>query len=264
MEVIGVGKSKQIFQVFPEHQHGYWEIMLNLQGSGTICIGGTNYAFQPGDITVIPPNTAHKKESKQGFTDLCMFIKDFRQIGKTGLQHFRDDEAGSVRTVMEMAYRYSSSGIRYEQAAVNVMGDLVYQLLACYYKRSNNWDLRLEGMIEVMERNIPDPHFDLADAINRSGYCKTYFRRMFKAELGKPPAQYFNHLRINHAKSLLQQYGSSRTVKDIAAASGFTDPLYFSRIFKQIEGVSPKAYLEQSQNKDLSPIFMDTPREFVD
>lgn len=265
MEVIEVGKSRQRYYSFPEHQHGYWEILLNTHGHGDMFIDGRHYPFRPGDIYVLPPYTAHKKVSAEGFRDISMFIKNFRAIGRSSLKHFCDDAAGSVGQIMEMAYRFTRNDNRYEQAAVNVMGDLIYEILVSYYNRSPQVDIRVEGIVELMYDHLADTGFDLEAAIDESGYSKSYFRKLFKNTFGEPPLAYFNHLRVDHARSLIQQFGGSRAIKDIAAASGFADPLYFSRIFRRYAGVSPKEYAKQvtAKAKDMAPIIMDTPKELL-
>ncbi|MEI6350411.1 MAG: AraC family transcriptional regulator [Verrucomicrobiota bacterium] len=61
------------------------------------------------------------------------------------------------------------------------------------------------------------------------------FRRLFQEATGLAPHQYLLNLRLNHAKRLL----GTLPVAEVAARVGFTDPLYFSRIFKRKVGVAP-------------------------
>ena len=49
MEVIKIGKSKQLYTEFPNHQHGYWEVLLNLKGSGQMSIGSEVWPFEAED-----------------------------------------------------------------------------------------------------------------------------------------------------------------------------------------------------------------------
>ena len=262
MEVIEIGKSKQLYTEFPNHQHGYWEVLLNLKGSGQMYIGSEVWPFEVGDIFVIPPLTLHKKTSEEGFLDISMFIRDFRPVGGMGIQHFKDDAYGSVRKTMEMAYFFSQSETEYDRSAINVTGDLVYQLLAGFYSKQHKRDLRMETILEVMDKNISNPAFDISEAIEATGCCKGYFRKMFKQQYGQSPVKYFNQKRIEKAQSMIQQYGDSRSVKDIALACGFEDALYFSRVFKQYVGIRPSDYQKQCQQKDVQPIIMDTPPEY--
>ena len=54
-------------------------------------------------------------------------------------------------------------------------------------------------------------------------------------------SSYLNSLRIKRAKSLMDKKESS--ISDIAAACGFNDPLYFSKVFRKSEGISPREYI---------------------
>ncbi len=271
MEIISIGQSKKAFDHFPEHQHGYWEILLNVSGSGTFYAGSEDYHFKPGTIAVIPPYTPHSKESEDGFTDRSLFLKNFRNIGRPGVKVFQDDSEENVKKIFDMAQYF------YEQKAdetdnitpsiLNALGDLLYQVLVSYYNQSRKKDIRLEGAIELMHKNLSDPNFSLSEAVRSSGYSMGYFRKIFKEMTGQSPVAYFHTLRITHAKSLFQQYGPSRTIKDIAYQCGFEDPLYFSRVFKQLEGISPQQYLSgmslNLSDEDIHLIALDTPEELL-
>ena len=50
---------------------------------------------------------------------------------------------------------------------------------------------------------------------------------------------------MERARTLLRE--SLGTVTDIAAESGFADPNYFTKAFRQRHGVSPLKYREQSR-----------------
>ena len=56
------------------------------------------------------------------------------------------------------------------------------------------------------------------------------------------PLQYLTRLRIQKAKELLQYLDQIGTVAELV---GYSDPLYFSRIFKSRTGVSPTEYRKQ-------------------
>ncbi|MCA9974384.1 MAG: DNA-binding response regulator, partial [Anaerolineales bacterium] len=72
------------------------------------------------------------------------------------------------------------------------------------------------------------------------GMSEDYFSRTFNKELGISPWDYLNRYRVAQAKSLLQT--TSDSVQKIAHRVGFTDPAYFSRVFRKIVGQSPSAY----------------------
>jgi len=47
-------------------------------------------------------------------------------------------------------------------------------------------------------------------------------------------------MKIQHACSQLDN--SDIAIKDIASGLGYSDPYYFSRLFKKLVGISPKQY----------------------
>ena len=254
MEVAYIGKSTEIYTEFPEHHHGYWEIIYHQTGSGIFTANGIQYPFEPGDITIIPPGMIHKKESKYGFSDFCIFIKDFRPVGSSAFRILHDDEDQTVYQIMKLAKHYSNLDNVYEHAILNTLGDTLYHVLVYLYSNHETLDMRLNGIIDEMKNHINDSDFDLSSAIKDSGYCEGYFRKIFKEFTGQSPVNYMQQLRIDYAKSLLNQYGSSRSIKEIARCCGFNDQLYFSRVFKKLTGVSPKEYVQNQSYFDLDLI----------
>ncbi len=80
----------------------------------------------------------------------------------------------------------------------------------------------------------------LEDAAREARLSPYYFSRAFKLHTGYSFVDYLNSVRVAHAKRLLR--GSSMSVKEIAAAVGFSDPNYFSRVFKQHVHLTPTQF----------------------
>ena len=74
-----------------------------------------------------------------------------------------------------------------------------------------------------------------------------YLSRIFHEEMGTTLSTYLNHVRVTKAKAFLR-HGDLRLI-DIAAAVGFEDPSYFTKVFKRITGVNPLAYRTQTKEK---------------
>ena len=66
------------------------------------------------------------------------------------------------------------------------------------------------------------------------------FIHKFKDSTGMTPIEYLTRIRINEAKYLLAN--SPYNIAEISNIVGYNDPLYFSRVFKKMIGVSPKRY----------------------
>jgi AraC family transcriptional regulator of arabinose operon len=77
----------------------------------------------------------------------------------------------------------------------------------------------------------------LAATANLSKY---HFSTRYKKLTGYSPIKHFLNMKMEHACHLLDS--SDLTVQAIAAAVGYEDPLYFSRLFSKTIGLSPRAY----------------------
>ncbi|MGG6309315.1 response regulator transcription factor [Paenibacillus macerans] len=74
-----------------------------------------------------------------------------------------------------------------------------------------------------------------------------YLSAMFAKEVGSHFSAYLKHIRISHAKKLLQT--TEFKMFEIAKLAGYPDPKYFSRVFKEVTGLSPAEY-QRMLNKD--------------
>ncbi|MEO0708429.1 MAG: helix-turn-helix transcriptional regulator, partial [Cyanobacteria bacterium J06649_5] len=67
-----------------------------------------------------------------------------------------------------------------------------------------------------------------------------HFSRLFKQSLGISPYQYLLQQRVECAKQLLKN--TDRLITDIAFTCGFNSHSHLSKQFKQLTGMTPKAY----------------------
>ena len=69
---------------------------------------------------------------------------------------------------------------------------------------------------------------------------KFYLTKIFKEVYGTTVNGYVIARRITRAKQLLRF--SELSVEEVGEAVGMPEPDYFSRVFKKIEGISPREY----------------------
>jgi AraC-like DNA-binding protein len=67
--------------------------------------------------------------------------------------------------------------------------------------------------------------------------------RVFKNVFGKTVTAEIHESKINAARRLL--FDPSMNVNEIATACGFSDTIYFRRIFRKITGFRPLSYRKQ-------------------
>jgi transcriptional regulator GlxA family with amidase domain len=86
----------------------------------------------------------------------------------------------------------------------------------------------------------PDAALDVPALARRAGMSGRNFARVFRAEVGMPPAAYVERVRVETARRLLET--SDRSIEDVAAAAGFGTPESLRRAFARRVGVSPREY----------------------
>ncbi|MCW1922452.1 AraC family transcriptional regulator [Luteolibacter arcticus] len=89
-------------------------------------------------------------------------------------------------------------------------------------------------------RLLSRPEADAAQAAHDLGMNYETFRRKFKAHAGVAPHRYHRHQLVNVAARMLDS--TDLKSAEIARTLGFSDEAYFSRVFKQVTGRSPRQY----------------------
>lgn len=80
----------------------------------------------------------------------------------------------------------------------------------------------------------------LSDAL---GLAPKYAGALFKREKGITPIEYLTWLRMEKAKAMMRS-SPVPLLKQVALEIGYTDPFYFSRVFKKYIGQSPSDYMQ--------------------
>ena len=98
---------------------------------------------------------------------------------------------------------------------------------------------KIERSIAYMTQHL-NQSVRVAEFAAQANVSLSHFFALFKRRNGSAPMDYFTQLRMQHACRLLN--GTSASVKEVAAAMGYNDPFYFSRVFKSVNRVAPSRY----------------------
>lgn len=91
----------------------------------------------------------------------------------------------------------------------------------------------------IIHENISQ-EISLEELARRVEISPFYFSKLFKEETGENFIDYITMARMQTAKDLLRDHTLS--IKEISASSGYSDPNYFSKLFKKIMGLTPTEY----------------------
>ncbi len=103
----------------------------------------------------------------------------------------------------------------------------------------------IEKVRAYIDKRIDDDTLAIPDIAAEVGMSRAAFYSHFKQLTDITPQDYLTHYRIEHAKQLLSQ--GEFTISECAYKCGFSDPKYFSRVFKKAEGMSPSAFIEKTR-----------------
>ena len=92
----------------------------------------------------------------------------------------------------------------------------------------------------MWNENIQNSEFRIDDLAEAMSMSRTVFYRKVKSLMGVSPVDFVKTMRIKRAVQLLEQ--DELTVSEVGYMSGFTTPQYFSRVFKEAMGCTPKEY----------------------
>jgi transcriptional regulator GlxA family with amidase domain len=99
--------------------------------------------------------------------------------------------------------------------------------------------LRIEKTVQYMNQHLDKP-LQASELAAIANISLSHFFALFKQRMGCSPMDYFTRLRMRRACDLLES--TSARIKEIAAALGYDDPFYFSRVFKSLSAVAPLHY----------------------
>lgn len=232
-------KQSSLQKKYIQHSHGTWEIVCQLEGEVRTQVNDKVFVLSPHDIMLIPPNTPHRGSSEESFRDLSLLANgmDFGEF------KIIKDYRGDISNLMSMICRiYTEQEGNYGpliESLTQALRQMIHHEIGV-----SGGSPAVEGLKKEIYENLSNGEFDLAQAVEKTGFDKDYFRRCFKKETGKTPTQYLIDLRITHAKQLLAD-SKLFSISSIADSCGFLDSFYFSTCFKKHVGISPVSYRKE-------------------
>ena len=221
-----------------------------VSGSGTLRCNQQEYAIQAGMLFIIFPSQVASYQADE--TDPWQYTwvgfngTDARRLVKlTGLSKDApvwqcedpDETYALLRSIADASDNTSA-------ADAEMVGRL-YLFLAHLIKRrpqhqtDDTHQAYVANALRYIQYNYAN-NIGVADIARYVGISRSQLYRAFLQQFGISPHAYLQTYRINEACSLLRDPNYS--VAEVAGSVGFNDPLYFSRVFKSIKGVTPSDY----------------------
>lgn len=101
----------------------------------------------------------------------------------------------------------------------------------------------LRNLVAWLGRNLAQS-FSVDEMASRVALSESHLRRVFRAEYGIGPSQYFQEMKIREARRLLRE--SALPIKAISSQLGFNDLAHFYRSFKKHTDMPPADYRDRN------------------
>ncbi len=103
----------------------------------------------------------------------------------------------------------------------------------------------LRDAIKIVEDNLGNFDFSHEQLIDKMNTSKSTLYRKIKSLTGLAPSDFVRNIRLKHACLMLKN--DTGNISDIAYATGFNDPKYFSTCFKAEFGLSPREFAKKKK-----------------
>jgi two-component system response regulator YesN len=162
---------------------------------------------------------------------------DFLSIGKAIREKYRlHDQTSLSENKFDYAVFYDLPFISDVELYIR---SLFLDILAGKQGGEISYSFIVKKSITFIQQNYPT-NISLSDAAVNAGVSHSYLSFIFKQETGINFNTWLSRYRVEEAKSLLRN--TNLRIYQVAEKVGFSNPYYFSKVFKEAAGVSCKEF----------------------
>ncbi|MGY5959117.1 HTH-type transcriptional activator RhaR [Kosakonia sp. BK9b] len=250
--------------VFAEHTHEFYELVLVWRGNGLHVLNGRPYRITRGDLFYIRAEDCHSYASVNDLVlqniiycperltlnlDWAAHIPGLH--GSNWVPHWRIGSTGMAQA------RQVITQLEHESARPdpldNLMAETLFAQLILTLKRhrfatdnlaATHSEALLDKLITALSGSL-NRSFVLEQFCEQEQCSERALRQQFRTQTGMTINHYLRQLRICHAQYLLQH--SEQMISEIAMQCGFEDSNYFSVVFSREVGMTPGQWRHRSR-----------------
>ena len=232
---------------------------LVLEGEGSLTYDGRQYSLKLGDCVFTDCRKTYSHSTSDCLWSLswCHFYAPFmpaiyeKYKERGGLPVFHPEKPDAFQKIFVQLYELAASSDYIRDMRIN---ESLSALLTLLMQESWNPDhvaVSKKRMELAAVKAYMDEHYTqkltLDDLEAQFFINKYYLLKIFKETYGMTISSYLISKRITRAKQLLRF--TQMTIDEVGCAVGMDGAGYFSRMFKKAEGISPKEYRKQWQQR---------------
>ncbi len=258
--------KKENLKSVGSHRHSFLEISFVISGLGSETINGSTHPMKSGTLSLLLPYHIHELYSDPE-SPLCLFnlaicfdsilgtehdfgLRDLLFFTEDNLSPFLQLEGENFEKVLSLfneMYEESKSKLRWSDLIVK---SKLVEVLVLFNRLRQSTSL----VVPIINDCSSDIFWNIVqyvhtnyyenitlDSLEEHFHVHTYkISKLFKDKIGENFHHFLNHIRIQHACSLL--ISSDMTVTDIALETGYESYVTFSKTFRKYTGISAIKY----------------------
>lgn len=229
-----------------------WLLILTVAGAGKVASGSTSVITKPGTITLYQPGTPQRYFTDPDTRhwhilwshfhpkpDWAMWLK-WPERAK-GFRVIQIEDRAVLRQVRQALLDTVHLGRQRLPGSMDLAVNALERALLWIHSAndSSSLDERIRHALELMADRLNEP-FSLPALAKGCGLSVSRLAHLFSQQIGVPPQQYLEELRLQRAAQLLRSTGLR--ISEIATETGYSGAFYFSSRFRKKFGKSPSQY----------------------
>lgn len=231
----------------PSHSYGpavrrYYLMHFVVSGKGMFRYEGREYALGAGDIFVAAPEKEmfYQADKADPWSYIWVGFSgglDIESVLDAPVLHA--PECGEIFADFTKTADYGEGAELYLCAKI-------FELLARLKAHKNSVEQNAYRYVQLAKNYIEtqyDRDLSVEGIADRLGLERSYFSKLFKAQIGISPQQYLVRYRLQRAAELMRLH--HYTPAQAAGCVGYTDLFNFSKMFKKFYGLAPRFYYDK-------------------
>jgi len=228
-----------------------------LSGKGIFQADGKTYHLGEYNAFIIYPDeiTFYQADMEDPWTyiwvgfggakaETCLNYASLNKENRVGVFKCKDELVDCVKGMLSASKLTYANDLKREGFLFMFLSALINESNA--NEQHNIYDypyqIYVEHALEFIDHNY-DRDIKVNDIANYIGIDRSYLANVFKKIMHVSPQQYLINYRLEKARNLLKK--SNLSITEISVRVGYSDPLYFSRLFKRYYNISPTEYRTQ-------------------
>ena len=225
-----------------EHLHDYSEILLCLKGEADISVRGRKILLRAGELAFISPNIVHEYRCRNCEVLCAVFSNDyihllFKQLDERELMT-KPVDVSDMPYLIEKLLKLDHSDTLSINSCLSLICERVMKS-ATFEEQTPHDTTLYQKVIGYVSEHYSE-NITLKSVAKKFGYNEKYLSFTLHQLTGINFRRFVSMYRINHARKLLET--DSRSITEVAYASGFSAVNSFNRIFFESVGMTPLEY----------------------